>query len=124
MPVRTQGDAIPGRLEERPQIPCSEECLLRPGNTNCGGCGMSVGLTMLGRALVEAGDTCSLVIPACCGIVTAGGFPTTSYGVPVVVGTHPIPEKYRLAHKDLPSWPILEGNEPLMSTEEVRKAYD
>jgi hypothetical protein len=46
------------------------------------------------------------------------------YGVPVVVGTHPIPEKYRLTHKDLPSWPILEGNEPLMSTEEVRKAYD
>ena len=87
MPVRTQGDAIPGRLEERPQIPCSEECLLRPGNTNCGGCGMSVGLTMLGRALVEAGDTCSLVIPACCGIVTAGGFPTTSYGVPVVAST-------------------------------------
>ena len=29
----------------------NDECLLRPGNTNCGGCGMSVGLTMLGRAL-------------------------------------------------------------------------
>jgi len=27
------------------------DCLLRPGNTNCGGCGMSTGLTMLGRAL-------------------------------------------------------------------------
>jgi len=22
-----------------------DECLLRPGNTNCGGCGMSIGLT-------------------------------------------------------------------------------
>jgi len=87
MPASTHSDAVPGRLEERPQIPCSEECLLRPGNTNCGGCGMSVGLTMLGRALAEAGDTCSLVIPACCGIVTAGGFPTTSYGVPVVAST-------------------------------------
>lgn len=62
-------------------------CLLRPGNTNCGGCGMSVGLTMLGRALDEAGDSCSLVIPACCGIVTAGAYPTTGYGVPTIAST-------------------------------------
>jgi len=61
------------------------ECLLRPGNTNCGGCGMSVGLTMLGRAMED--ENYSMVIPACCGIVTAGAFPTTSYGVPVVAST-------------------------------------
>ncbi len=65
----------------------NEECLLRAGNTNCGGCGMSVGLTMLGRALADAGDSCTLVIPACCGIVTAGAFPTTSYGVPTIATT-------------------------------------
>ena len=65
----------------------SEDCLLRPGNTNCGGCGMSIGLTMLGRALADAGDTCTLVIPACCGIVTAGAFPTTSYAVPTIATT-------------------------------------
>ena len=62
-----------------------ETCLLRPGNTNCGGCGMSIGLTMLGRAL--AGEDYALVIPACCGIVTAGAFPTTSYNVPVIAST-------------------------------------
>ena len=62
-----------------------EGCLLRPGNTNCGGCGMSIGLTMLGRAL--AGEEYVLVIPACCGIVTAGAFPTTSYNVPVIAST-------------------------------------
>ncbi len=67
--------------------PHVEECLLRPGNTNCGGCGMSVGLTMLGRALADAGDTCTLVIPACCGIVTAGAYPTTSYAVPTIATT-------------------------------------
>jgi hypothetical protein len=61
------------------------DCLLRPGNTNCGGCGMSISLTMFGRAL--GGQQCSLVIPACCGIVTAGAFPTTSYGVPVIAST-------------------------------------
>jgi pyruvate ferredoxin oxidoreductase beta subunit/2-oxoisovalerate ferredoxin oxidoreductase beta subunit len=64
-----------------------DTCLLRPGNTNCGGCGMSTGLTMLGRALREAGDSCTLVIPACCGIITAGAYPTTSYGVPVIATT-------------------------------------
>ena len=74
-------------LEEGLSIPCAEECLLRPGNTNCGGCGMSVGLTLFGRVLAETGERCSLVIPACCGIVAAGGFPTTSYGVPVVAST-------------------------------------
>jgi pyruvate/2-oxoacid:ferredoxin oxidoreductase beta subunit len=61
------------------------DCLLRPGNTNCGGCGMSTGLTMLGRALAD--EHYSLVIPACCGIVAAGAFPTTAYGVPVVAST-------------------------------------
>ncbi len=74
-------------LAERPGIPCSEDCLLRPGNTNCGGCGMSVGLTLLGRALAAAGETCTLSIPACCGIVAAGAFPSTSYGVPAVATT-------------------------------------
>jgi len=62
-----------------------DACLLRPGNTNCGGCGMSTGLTMLGRALEN--ESYSFVIPACCGIVAAGAFPTTSYNVPVVAST-------------------------------------
>jgi len=80
------GTATGGAAKQTP-IACAEECLLRAGNTNCGGCGMSVGLNMVGRALAEAGETCSLVIPACCGIVAAGGFPTTAYGVPVVAST-------------------------------------
>lgn len=46
------------------------------------------------------------------------------YDVPAVVGTHPIPEKYRLVHRNLPSWPMLEDQEALMETEEIRKAYN
>ena len=46
------------------------------------------------------------------------------YGVPVVVGTHPIPEKYRLVHQDLRSWGHLERHPDLLATEEVRRAYD
>jgi len=59
--------------------------LLRPGNTNCGGCGMSVALQALGRVL--DGRPIQMVIPACCGIVTAGPFPFSAYGVPVVAAT-------------------------------------
>jgi len=46
------------------------------------------------------------------------------YGVPVVVGTHPIPEKYRRAHQGLRSLPVLEAHPSLMATAEVRLAYD
>jgi pyruvate ferredoxin oxidoreductase beta subunit/2-oxoisovalerate ferredoxin oxidoreductase beta subunit len=81
------GRADTGVFTTMPSIPCTEECILREGNTNCGGCGMSIALTMLSRALAEVGDTCSLAIPACCGAVTAGAFPTTSYGVPTVMTT-------------------------------------
>ena len=59
--------------------------LLRAGNTNCAGCGMSIGLRMLEQAL--DGEIPTLVIPACCGIVTAGAFPTTAYGVPTAAST-------------------------------------
>ncbi len=65
----------------------AEEGLLRTGNTNCGGCGMSIGLNMLGRALKEAGETCHLAIPASCGIVAAGAYPTTAYSAPTVATT-------------------------------------
>lgn len=67
-----------------PDIPCTEECLLRPGNTNCGGCGMSIALTMLARGLHDAGETCQLAIPACCGVVAVGAYPTTAYAAPTV----------------------------------------
>jgi pyruvate ferredoxin oxidoreductase beta subunit/2-oxoisovalerate ferredoxin oxidoreductase beta subunit len=56
--------------------------VLRAGNTNCGGCGMSIGLNFLDRAIRER--RVQLVIPACCGIVTPGQYPRSAYGVPVI----------------------------------------
>lgn len=68
---------------------CSQELtyhnVLRPGNTNCAGCGMSIGLRWLDEAL--NGEKPTMVIPACCGIVTAGAFPTSAYGVPTAAAT-------------------------------------
>lgn len=61
------------------------DALLRAGNTNCGGCGMSIALQWLDEALVLHRPY--LVIPAACAIVTAGAFPNTSYGVPTVAST-------------------------------------
>jgi len=61
------------------------EPLLRAGNTNCGGCGMSIALNMISRAIAER--PVQMVIPACCGIVTAGQFPYSAYGAPVVAST-------------------------------------
>jgi hypothetical protein len=62
--------------------------------------------------------------PPCPHLEYFRSFITERYGVPVVVGTHPIPEKYRLVHQHLESWPVLEANDPLMATEEIRLAYD
>jgi len=61
------------------------EPLLRAGNTNCGGCGMSIALNMISRAIADR--KVQMVIPACCGIVTAGPFPYSAYGAPVVAST-------------------------------------
>ncbi len=74
---QTLDEAVPCRARSEP--------LLRPGNTNCGGCGMSIGLNMLSRAVGER--PVQLVIPACCGIVTAGHFPGSAYGAPVAAST-------------------------------------
>jgi pyruvate ferredoxin oxidoreductase beta subunit/2-oxoisovalerate ferredoxin oxidoreductase beta subunit len=65
----------------------SDRCepLLRAGNTNCGGCGMSIALNMISRAIADR--PVQIVIPACCGIVTAGSFPFSAYGAPVVAST-------------------------------------
>jgi pyruvate/2-oxoacid:ferredoxin oxidoreductase beta subunit len=61
------------------------EPMLRAGNTNCGGCGMSLVILMLGRAAAK--HTLQMVIPACCGIVTAGPYPYSAYGAPVLAST-------------------------------------
>lgn len=46
------------------------------------------------------------------------------YGVPVVIGTHPVPEKYHKVHKELSSWPALQAQPAAMAAEEIRRAYD
>ena len=73
-------------LQVSPEVGCRRtDPILRPGSTNCGGCGMSVALNLLDRALEER--TIQIVIPACCAIVTPGHYPRSAYGVPVIAST-------------------------------------
>jgi pyruvate ferredoxin oxidoreductase beta subunit/2-oxoisovalerate ferredoxin oxidoreductase beta subunit len=46
---------------------------------------MSISLNMMSRAIQSR--PVQIVIPACCGIVTAGPFPFSAYGAPVVAST-------------------------------------
>ncbi len=66
---------------------CDTTCdpVLRAGNTNCAGCGMSIGLQWFSEVFRDSKPI--LAIPACCGIVTAGAFPTSAYSVPIAATT-------------------------------------
>ena len=59
--------------------------LFRMGNTNCGGCGLSNLMQMLRHAVADR--RVQLVIPASCGAVAAGTFPSSAYGVPTLLTT-------------------------------------
>ena len=61
------------------------EPLFRKGNTNCGGCGMSITLQALRHAAGE--HSVQLIIPACCGAVAGGTFPQSTFGVPTLMTT-------------------------------------
>ena len=54
-------------------------------------------------------------------------FITEKYGLKVIMGTHPIPQKYLLTHQQLNTWntPFLkEAIIPTMATESIRLQYD
>ncbi len=65
--------------------------------------------------------------PPCPNIRTFKALLEARHGVRVVVGTHPIPEKYLATHTKLGTWtagswaPLLE---PTMSDETTRRSYD
>lgn len=59
--------------------------LLRMGNNNCGGCGLSSLMQMLRHAVADR--QVHLVIPACCAAVSAGVFPQSTYGAPTLLTT-------------------------------------
>jgi predicted metal-binding protein len=65
--------------------------------------------------------------PPCPHIAYFRRFIPEKYGIPVVVGTHPIPEKYHLVHARCGTWNGPEWGEilePTLADERTRLSYD
>ncbi|MBG0777815.1 MAG: CGGC domain-containing protein [Desulfovibrionaceae bacterium] len=103
------------------------------GFTTCAGC-PGGNIEYLGEEMAKNGAqaihlaTGFLVgYPPCPHIATFKAFLEERYGVEVVVGTHPIPAKYKAMHDKLGSWrgpawqPLLA---PSLASAELRAAYD
>ncbi len=103
------------------------------GFTSCGGC-PGGNIEYLGEEMVKNGAevihlATGLVVgyPPCPSIVPFKAFLEERFGVKVVIGTHPIPEKYldmhtRLKSWEAPSWQSIIA--PSMSDAETRLSYN
>jgi len=103
------------------------------GYTSCGGCpGGNIEYTPEEMKKNNVGAihfaTGFLVgYPPCPHILFFKNFIESRYGIPVITGTHPIPQKYFLEHKKSETWNSEEWKkiiEPVLSDESVRKSYD
>ena len=111
----------------------ADEPLEIVGYTSCGGCpGGNIESTpeeMIKNGVEAIHLATGLVVgyPPCPSIDTFKGFLENRFGVKVVVGTHPIPQKYLDMHTDLGTWqdsawkPLVA---PTMSDEVTRVSYN
>ena len=100
------------------------------GFTTCGGC-PGGNIEYVPEEMIDNGAEAihlatGFVVgyPPCPSVEYFKEFIERQYKIQVVIGTHPIPEKYRLCHRDLPSWPTLEVQKTTMATEAIRRMYD
>jgi len=103
------------------------------GYTTCDGCpGGNIEYTgeemvTNGAEVIHLATGLLVGYPPCPHIQTFKAFLETRYAVKVVVGTHPIPQKYLDVHEQLGTWsdadwqPLLQ---PTMSEASIRKAYN
>lgn len=103
------------------------------GYTSCGGCpggNIEYAPGEMSKNKVDVIHLATGMVvgyPPCPRINYFKKFIETYYGIPVVVGTHPIPEKYYTTHKKLGTWNTPEWEElikPTLTKREIRLAYD
>jgi len=103
------------------------------GLTNCGGCpGGNVEyapeeLMKNGVDVIHLATGMVVGYPPCPYVTFFRCFIEAKFNVPVVVGTHPIPESYQLTHERLGTWAGPEWEEliaPTKCDQPTRKAYD
>jgi predicted metal-binding protein len=109
-----------------------DEPLEIAGYTSCGGCpGGNIEYApaeMIKNGAQAIHFATGLVVgyPPCPYIRHFKNFIETHYHLPVVVGTHPIPEKYLTTHQKLGTWNAAEWDAltaPTMATKQVRENY-
>ncbi|NOR46246.1 MAG: CGGC domain-containing protein [Candidatus Delongbacteria bacterium] len=103
------------------------------GFTSCGGCpGGNIEYTpeeMIknGANVIHLATGMVVGYPPCTRIDHFKRFITEKYGIKVVVGTHPIPEKYYKTHKELGTWDSPKWQEliaPTLPDQKTRLKYD
>jgi len=103
------------------------------GYTSCGGCpGGNIEyapeeMKKNGAEVVHFATGFIVGYPPCPYIDHFRTFIKEKYDMKVVVGTHPIPEKYRITHSKLGTWESPEWDElinPTFADEKIRLAYD
>ncbi len=108
----------------------ADEPLEIVGYSSCGGCpGGNVecvpeAMIKNGARAIHLATGFVVGYPPCPHLHDFIDFIPKRFGVPVVVGTHPVPEKYQRVHRTLSSWPLVQAQTRLLATEEVRRAYD
>ena len=103
------------------------------GYTTCAGCpGGNIEyapeeMKKNGATVIHLATGLVVGYPPCPHLLRFQAFIEEKYGVPVVVGTHPIPQKYFTTHTNLGTWSAPEWRpllEPMLCDETTRLAYD
>lgn len=103
------------------------------GYTTCGGCpGGNIEyapeeMIKNGAEVIHFATGFVVAYPPCPYIAQFKSFIEERYKVPVVIGTHPIPQKYFLTHNNLKTWKSAEWQNfirPTLANESIRLAYD
>lgn len=103
------------------------------GYTTCGGCpGGNIEyapeeMKKNGAQVIHFATGLIVGYPPCPYIEYFRDFIETGYGLKVVFGTHPIPQKYFKIHSKLKTWDSEDWGEiikPTLANEEIRLAYD
>ncbi len=103
------------------------------GYTSCGGCpGGNIEyapeeMIKNGAKAIHFATGFIVAYPPCPYISQFKSFIEEKYKIPVVIGTHPIPQKYYLTHKKLKTWESKEWEtfiNPTLDDEAIRLYYD
>ncbi len=110
-----------------------EENVEIAGYTSCGGCpggNMEYAVDeMVKNGITHIHFATGMIVgyPPCPSIKYFHDFIESNWNVKVIYGTHPLPEKYLINHKQMKSWQDKEWNEILelvMSSEKLRIDYN